>query len=630
MQPLLRDPALEAQFERDGYLVVDLLTTEHVQRLLALYHQRVSPQAVSGLYESSRHNSYDINRSINETIREVVTEAGRDIFLPAKVYGGSFMVKSHVDSEVLPLHQDWSVVEEDKYRTFFVWCPLLDVSVRNGCLFVLPGSHCYFRSLRSGTYPSDRFVLPVDLHRHTRDIRLRAGQAILYSDELFHGSYANCGSADRVVVTARVMEHDADLVYFHKANDNEVDVCRADEQFYLTHIDTLAKGGLPSDVRKLYRRSYSHVPVTDATLQAKIRGHAPVSERRPDMKRLFKDGDLQAAFEQNGYAVIDFIGQEQVEELMAFYNGLQHAATPPGGFQVSLDNDSPDFVRRVSERLVTTVRDSVDRHFEHHRIFTASFVTKSKDPIGVVPPHQDWTFVDEGEFWSATIWCPLVDVTMANGALGVIAGSHRLYDHVRPSPSPQYAPPFAEQLAAIFPYVKVLPLHAGQALVFDNRTIHASPPNQTGRTRVAFGIGITHESAPIRHYYLLPGQPSPRMEGYEVEPGFFHHYNNARLAALHQNGEKPRELTSIGVFAVTAKQYETTDLVRAIEAAGNRPDPVLLQTAAALFGQRPGAEGMDGAGGDATGPRPAPALPLWKIYTPTNIVREIRYRLTGR
>ena len=460
MKPLLKDPSLQADFERDGFVVVRLFTSEQTSLLLDLYRRYIQEDKVSGLYESSRHNNYQVNRSINEAVREQVALAGQDLFLPSKIYGGSFMVKSHAESEVLPLHQDWSVLEEQKYSTLFVWCPLMDVSVVNGCLFVLPGSHVYFQSLRSGSYPSDRFILPPDLHRHTQDIPLRAGEAVLYSDQVFHGSYANNGSGDRVVVTARVMEQEADLVYFHKANDREVDVCRADEEFYLTHIDSLAKGKLPPTVSKLYRRLYTHVPVTDATLQAHIRTNFQVTGGSSDMRNLFKDARLQAVFDRDGYAVIDLIDQAQVQELRAFYDGLEHAGASANGFQVSLDNESSDFVRAVSERLVNTARGSVEQHFQHHKIFTASFVTKGKHPLGIVPPHQDWTFVDESRFWSATIWCPLMDVNVDNGALGVIKGSHRLYDHVRPSPSPQYTPPFKDQLFTIFPYLTILELKA--------------------------------------------------------------------------------------------------------------------------------------------------------------------------
>lgn len=346
------------------------------------------------------------------------------------------------------------------------------------------------------------------------------------------------------------------------------------------------------------------------------------------MKQLFRDARVQAEFEKSGYVVIDLLDQAQVDELTGFYNGLKNASTPAYGFQVSLDNESPDFVRSVSERLVKTVRGSVDRLFQHHKIFTASFVTKAKNPLGVVPPHQDWTFVDESQFWSATIWCPLVDVNMDNGALGLIKGSHRLYDHVRPSPSPQYTPPFKDQLFSIFPYLNIVELRAGQAVVFDNRTLHASPPNITDQTRVAFGIGITQEGADIRHYYMLPGQQKPLMEGYEVQQEFFYNYNNARLSALSDHGMKPQGLNSLGVFAVSAKHYETTELIEDIRAAGNRENTVLVQRMAAIFSYNPDAtKPGESKATESSAPRTEENLPFWRVYTPNNIVREIRYRI---
>jgi ectoine hydroxylase-related dioxygenase (phytanoyl-CoA dioxygenase family) len=622
MKALLRDPRLQADFDRQGFVVTPLLSGQQVNALLELYHRHIRGD-VSGLYESSRHNSYAVNRSINQAIRDEVAIAGRDLFLPGKLYGGTFMVKSCADSRVLPLHQDWSVVEE-KYRTFFVWCALMDVSRVNGCLFVLPGSHLYFQSLRSGSYPSDRFVLPPGLHRHVVDVPLKAGEAILYSDDVFHGSYANSGSNDRIVVTARVMEDVANLVYYHKAGEKHVDVYQADEEFYLTHIDALAKGRLPAGARKLYRRPYQHVPVTNETLQSKIGRHFSSPGSAQKMKTLFKDAQLQAQFESDGYAVIDLLDPAQVDDLKFFYRGLDHRRSSPHAFQVSLDNQSPDFVRTVFERLKESVGGSIDRHFKDYKIFTASFVTKSSDRLGVVPPHQDWTFVDESEFWSATVWCPLVDVNEENGALGVIKGSPRFYDHVRPSPSPQFAPPFKDQLAVIFPYLTVEKLKAGQAIVFDNRTIHASPPNTTAEMRLAFGIGITQREAGLRHYYMLPGQNRPLIEGFEVDPAFFYSYNNARLSAMYQTGDKPKNLNSLGVFALAPKQYNSAQLKERLLAAGNREDPALIARMAALFnanyeGTSPGSH--------------APAKlqekpPFWKVYTPSNIVREIRYRLS--
>ncbi len=622
--PLLRDEHLQAGFNRDGFAVVPLLTAEQVNRLLALYRRHVRQDRVTGLYESSRHNPYDVNRLVNETIREEVILAGRDLFLPSKIYGGSFMVKAVRDSEILPLHQDWSVVDEHVYSTIFIWCPLSDVSARNGCLFVLPGSHLYFQSLRSGTYPSDRFFLSPDLQKYVLDVPLKAGEAVLYSDRLFHGSYANTGHSDRVVVTSRAVELSADLLYFQKASDRQVDVFHADEQLYLTHIDALAKGQLPPGMSKSSRRAYVHQSVTADRLAAKVRQHHRTEGDVRSMKQLFIDGSKQSEFEKNGYAVIDLLDQTQVCALKAFYESLVHDGVSASGFQVSLDNESADFVRTISERLVSTVQGQLDRQFKDYKLFTASFVTKAEHPMGVVPPHQDWTFVDETEFWSATIWCPLVNVSFRNGTLGLIKGSHRFYQHVRPSPSPQYAPPFTHQLADICPYLDLQELRAGQAVVFHNQTLHASPPNSTSETRVAFGVGITHRDAALRHYYLLPNQSEPLVEGYEVEPEFFYHYNNAKLRKLHEAGQTPAGLKSVGVFRLEHRRYDTRELREHIRAGGNEENRALGVAMAALFAGPVDAPGSPaGAGAARTKVRP-----LWKVYTPINIAREIRYRLT--
>jgi hypothetical protein len=175
------------------------------------------------------------------------------------------------------------------------------------------------------------------------------------------------------------MEEGAPLVYFQRANDREVDVYQADEEFYLTHIDSLARGRIPPSARKLYRRPYEHVPVTEAGLQAKVSEHLEVRGEESAMKRLFKDAALQSEFERDGYVVIELLDREQ-STARAFYAGLANAVPPPGGFQVSLDNDSPEFVRAVVEAHETVgsgwPRGPPDLHGELRR---------RRDPLGAVP-----------------------------------------------------------------------------------------------------------------------------------------------------------------------------------------------------------------------------------------------------
>lgn len=631
--PLLADAGRWQALDAQGYVVVPLLDGSAVRRLQQLYRDCAPPGGATDLWESSRHHPYALNRRINTALRAEVAAAGTELFARGTtVYGGSFMVKGRRDSTMLALHQDWSVVDERAHTSLFVWCALDSIDARNGGLFVLPGSHRFFEGLRSGTYPSDRFHLTVAEHRYVVDLALAPGQAVLYFDRLFHGSYANQGAADRVVATARLTGPHAPLRYYQRVNAREVDVYDVDERFYLTHIDALARGALPARMPGRPRRhAYRHEPVTEARLRERLRGGeaavqaAPATPTAADS--LFRDPEQARSFARDGFVVVDLLAAREVAALQRFHATLAHGPPPPGGFQVTLDHGDPAFVRHVGEGLLAAVRGRLGELFQHHRTFTASFVTKVPDAVGIVPPHQDWTFVDETRYWSATVWCPLLETAAENGALGLIRGSHGLYDHVRPSPSPQYRPPFADQLASLFPYLQLQLLRPGQAVVFDNRTLHGSPPNTTGESRLAFGIGITHRDAQLRHYHLMPGRGGSRIEGFAIEPAFFHRYNNARLTAMHERGERIVGAYSLGVFALEHRSPATSALVRRLEQLGNVFDAELAERVAPALAALHAPTGT--AGGASSGRADVPARPFWQVYTPLNIYREIRHRLAG-
>src|SRR4030095_10533381 len=170
MKSLFKNQDLWLEAERNGYLVIPLLSEHQLQRLWRLYEKFIDHANVEDLYESSRHNSLETNREINQAICVELTASGEEIFADCDLYCGTFMVKSHHDSTFLPAHQDWSVVEEDQYNTLFIWCALQDVSSINGGLFVLDGSHQYFKNIRSGSYPSNRYLLPSSMQHCPKDL----------------------------------------------------------------------------------------------------------------------------------------------------------------------------------------------------------------------------------------------------------------------------------------------------------------------------------------------------------------------------------------------------------------------------------------------------------------------------
>jgi ectoine hydroxylase-related dioxygenase (phytanoyl-CoA dioxygenase family) len=102
-----------------------------------------------------------------------------------------------------------------------------------------------------------------------------------------------------------------------------------------------------------------------------------------------------------------------------------------------------------------------------------SFVTKTKGENSYMPPHQDWSFVDEQQFRSLNIWCSLVDVTQESGAIYLLRGSHLLPFTARGTNTENY---FEKVTVMNFNTLTYLPMKAGQVLLYDHRMIHASPP----------------------------------------------------------------------------------------------------------------------------------------------------------
>jgi hypothetical protein len=293
------------------------------------------------------------------------------------------------------------------------------------------------------------------------------------------------------------------------------------------------------------------------------------------MRALFKDPATQAFFDENGYAVIDLLSEQEVAHLLNYYQQLDNNHVGDYGFHVSMDNRSHDFVNGVISKLEEVILPKAQEHFDRCKMFTGSFVVKEPRVNSFVPPHQDWSFTDDKQFNSVTVWTALMDTDIQNGAMAVLPGSHKWFHGPRASPSPGYITPFQAHGMDLFPYMKLIPMKAGQALVFENKTLHASPPNNSAQARIAAGIGLSQQEAPLLHYYVIPGSQPQELQCYKVDRSFFFHYNNTRLYQLQQEGKFPEGYEKAGTVINDPKILSKDELVQLATEAGNTLDPVL-------------------------------------------------------
>jgi ectoine hydroxylase-related dioxygenase (phytanoyl-CoA dioxygenase family) len=117
---------------------------------------------------------------------------------------GTFMSKGCEGETTFPLHQDPSLMDEERWTPLTFWIPLVDVDVVNGCMYGVPGSHL----LQSGPRPSFASFphpdLQDELRRYLRPIPMRAGQLLIFHSALIHASPDNQSGSLRVA-TAGVL-----------------------------------------------------------------------------------------------------------------------------------------------------------------------------------------------------------------------------------------------------------------------------------------------------------------------------------------------------------------------------------------------------------------------------------------
>lgn len=604
MERIFQDENIQQQFEAEGFVVIPFLDPEELEAIRQHYQILHPENPGKGFYSTTFSEDDTYKKALYEGVKSVFQPRVDEKFTGVKNLGASFLVKYPGQPGHMPSHQDWTVVDEEKFRSITIWVPLQDVNEENGAITVLPGSHEYTRVLRAPTLPPVIREIDPLIRARMKTLSMQAGSAFIFDHSVIHASHLNQSDTPRIAVTYGLVPEKAQMMYYFRENGSEeVEKYHVPDDFFLRYPNI---GSRPETGELVEKKQLKFPQLTPEQFFAAYARHsAPVSaqaKQKKRMKPVFKDPELQAQFDQNGYVKIPLLGEEDVKKLRDFYASLEKEI-PDYGFHVSMDVKNRDQVIRVSEELKAVLGAQCDRFFQDYRIFTGSYVVKEPNPKGVVPPHQDWTFVDETEYWSATLWTPLQDVDMHNGALGVIHGSSTFFDFSRPSPSPQTPTPLGPHMFSIFPYLDVIEMKAGEALVFNNQTIHASPPNTTENTRLACGIGITHKDAKLYHHYNVPGTDPAQVEVYEIEPDFFLEFNNGMLSEMYNQGKKPEGQKVVRTYELGERNVSNEELMAMIKA---HPDAQingpLIEKMAKLFGYN-----MDGSKKEEPQPEPVTA-----------------------
>lgn len=202
MNPIWNDPQCLHALEHEGYVALPLLDAAALARLRSHYHSLV-PQPRPGFTATLLDAEAGVRLGAHHAVLAVLSPLLQAAAPGLRLVNGGFAVRSAGSlAQDMPWHQDWSFVDEQRVRSYGIWVPLCDVDADSGCLEVVAGSHASAHPLRA---PGDAFGYPELaplLQRHRRALPMRAGQAVVFDQRLFHCSTAHRGSGARVAAAA--------------------------------------------------------------------------------------------------------------------------------------------------------------------------------------------------------------------------------------------------------------------------------------------------------------------------------------------------------------------------------------------------------------------------------------------
>jgi hypothetical protein len=356
------------------------------------------------------------------------------------------------------------------------------------------------------------------------------------------------------------------------------------------------------------------------------------------MKSVLIDTKKQEEFELNGYVKFPLLDSETNNILLQYYDELKDKINIQNsiyGIYVSLDEKDRELKLTIMDFLQKSIQPKLDSFLVNYKVHLGGFIVKEPDNFSYTYPHQDWTFVDheDRESFSATVWISLNDLTPEMGSLGFIKGSQHFLNGIIGSPSTHFRNSTQGHEELLFQYLDFPKVNCGDAIMFNNKCVHGANPNQTPNSRVIIGIGITPKESSLYHYFLKPNSTDTFLK-LKVNEDFFMDYMNQDLINTYNDGQVPNNCIVEDEIDLEINQYSNDEMIKMILEKGNikndffikRPENKAINENIVEFKKVIEIKKVS----TYSKIDMSKIINFFRIYTPYNIFKEAKFRLTGK
>jgi hypothetical protein len=250
MRNIFIDSNIESKFRKDGYVKVPFINADEVEILKNLFFKTLPQsggQITSGEtgVEQANFITYDFtfidkNPEYKRLIFKIISEYFKphmdkliDNYRP--IIANYIRKKS--DTGEVPLHQNWAFADEKLCSTVSIWCPLVDSTIENGTLQVVPGSHKRFGEHRGPMIPWELEGIKNDIIKnHLVPLETKAGECVILDDSIVHYSAINNTNDLRLAIQLICVPNGFPSIHYYmdyQNNPNEIQMIEVNDDFYM-------------------------------------------------------------------------------------------------------------------------------------------------------------------------------------------------------------------------------------------------------------------------------------------------------------------------------------------------------------------------------------------------------------
>jgi ectoine hydroxylase-related dioxygenase (phytanoyl-CoA dioxygenase family) len=271
MRQLLSDIENDRQFKQEGYVKLNLLTPAQLEELKTLagsagfaFENNVNRERCSyntSLFETDENKRIAFFNAVAEKLQPVLDK----ILIDFDVAMVNYWSKDLNDGAV-EIHQNWSHVDETKFRSMSLWIPLQDTDHTNGTIEVVPQSQGKYDLLRGINIFNPLLDIAAEVvEKDMLPINLKAGEAILFDDSLVHYTAPNKSNQPRVAVQLVVKPKEAQALFSFRwldKTENNIEIFDATPPFFSRLQTKSAFTGRPDFGKSLGFTTYHNSPLS--------------------------------------------------------------------------------------------------------------------------------------------------------------------------------------------------------------------------------------------------------------------------------------------------------------------------------------------------------------------------------